>query len=219
MSEEGRAIQSTIEAEKGKAANDSQRLEQLETLEAQLAVAAKFWDVDEFSEIREQLDVLSNGQGAAELRSTTDDQALIEWAKKNEGESRCNRNNKQITDAGARALAASCFFLIEIQLSNTQVTDVGVKGLARSCSNLTRVNLNDCTQVTDTGVQALSRCEHLEKIELRNTQVTDTGVQKLADRCNKLKHIDLNGTRVTRYAMQYMRRALPRLTFERPELS
>ena len=70
----------------------------------------------------------------------------------------------------------------------------------QKCMELHLVN----TQVTDAGVQALSRCEHLQKIELRNTQVADTGVRSLAVRCNNLKHIDLNGTQVTVNAMQLM---------------
>ena len=131
-------------------------------------------------------------------------------------ESRYNGNNKQITDAGARALAASCIFLTEIQLSNTHVTDVGVEALVNSCSVLmTLLNLNDCVQVTDKGVQALARhCEHLRKVELRNTQVSDTGARALADWCDNLRQIDLNGTTVTPEAMQYMRLKLPRLTFK-----
>ena len=142
----------------------------------------------------------------------TDDQKLIAWAGKNKNESRYNGNDKQITDEGARALAA-CVFLIEIQLSNTQVTDVGVEVLARTCSILNHINLNDCTQVTDTGVLALARCEHLEKIELRNTQVGDTGVRALADWCDGLKHIDLSGTKVTVKAKQLMKLRLKKLTF------
>ena len=145
----------------------------------------------------------------------TDDQKLIAWAGKNKNESRYNGKDKQITDAGARALAASCIFLTEIQLSNTHVTDVGVKALAKSCSNLTRIGLNGCTQVTDAGVQALARhCEYLQNVELRNTQVSDTGARALADCCDNLRQIDLNGTTVTPEAMQYMRLKLPRLTFK-----
>ena len=84
-----------------------------------------------------------------------------------------------------------------------------------SCSVLmTLVNLNDCIQVTDKGVQALARCEQLRKIELRNTQVSDTGARALADWCDNLRQIDLNGTTVTPEAMQYMRLKLPRLTFK-----
>ena len=112
-----------------------------------------------------------------------DDQALIEWAKNHEQEIRCNRDNKQITDAGADALAILCPFLTEIRLANTQVTDTGVEALANSCTNLTLICLNGCTQVTDEGVQALARCKFLQKIELRNTQVADSGVRAFADRC------------------------------------
>ena len=102
------------------------------------------------------------------MAPTDDDQALIEWAKNHEQEIRCNRDDKQITDAGAIALA-KCPFLTEIRLANTQITDAGVEALANSCTNLTLICLNGCTQVTDEGVQALARCKYLQKIELRNT--------------------------------------------------
>ena len=145
-------------------------------------------------------------------RITVDDHALIEWAKENENARRYSGNGKQITDAGARALAVSCVFLEEIGLANTQVTGVGVQALANSCSNLTRINLNFCAQVTDMGVQALSRCDDLRRIELRNTLVSDMGVRDLADGCANLRYIDLNGTVVTVDAMQYMKRKLRKLT-------
>jgi hypothetical protein len=77
----------------------------------------------------------------------------------------------------------------------TQITDTGLQALAQRCTGLTSLNLEWCQPITDAGLQALAqRCTELKMLNLEACQlITDASVQALAQHCTRLTSLNLEG--------------------------
>ena len=48
-----------------------------------------------------------------------------------------------------------------------QRTDLGIESLSRNCPNITTINMNNCVQITDLGIESLSRnCPNIMTIHM-----------------------------------------------------
>ena len=98
-------------------------------------------------------------------------------------------------DAKVGLLARSCPHLVRIDLSECSwVTDVTLGELAKHFPNLQSINLAYCDKVTDGGVSELAKyCPKLLSINLYYCdKVTDVGVGELAKHCPQLQSINLS---------------------------
>jgi hypothetical protein len=87
----------------------------------------------------------------------------------------------------------------------TQITDTGLQALTQRCTGLTSLNLRGCTRITDAGVQALAqRCSGLTRLNLNRCRlITDAGVQALAQHCPGLTTLNLEWcTRISDAGLQ-----------------
>ena len=120
----------------------------------------------------------------------------------------CLHDCGRVTDASIMALAKWCLQLIAIDMGKCEnMADDGLVGFASSCWNvrtanlldtvdichLRRINLSDCTNITDIGVSAVACTSRLlNKIDISDCyQVTDVGVSAIANNCRELCYIDL----------------------------
>jgi hypothetical protein len=89
-------------------------------------------------------------------------------------------------------------------------TDVGDAGLAEltTLPRLWNLSLWGARQVTDAGVEHLTRIQTLSHLDLKGTAVTDEGVKHLA-KLSRLRYLSLPTPKVTLQAAQEVSRALP----------
>eukprot|EP00462_Mataza_sp_D1_P008060 CAMPEP_0175125582 /NCGR_PEP_ID=MMETSP0087-20121206/3391_1 /TAXON_ID=136419 /ORGANISM="Unknown Unknown, Strain D1" /LENGTH=307 /DNA_ID=CAMNT_0016407425 /DNA_START=17 /DNA_END=940 /DNA_ORIENTATION=+ len=66
--------------------------------------------------------------------------------------------------------------------------------IANCCPELERLDIGQCTRVSDTGLTKLATLHHLKWLNLYQcTRLTDSAVQHLASRCRKLEHLSVYG--------------------------
>eukprot|EP00899_Mesostigma_viride_P003925 jgi/Mesvir1/13533/Mv16414-RA.1 len=91
--------------------------------------------------------------------------------------------------------------------STAVVTSDRISTLARNLPNLRRLNLTNCTLVTDISMKALARhCPQLRHVQLRRTWVTDVGVVAIVQGCRRLLSLDVTSLNVTNDGMQAIAR-------------
>ena len=70
----------------------------------------------------------------------------------------------------------------------TQVTDAGIESITKRCTQLTDFHLWGCTQVTDVGLQYISGCPQLKQLDLSECRlITDAGLQTIIDCCKQIE--------------------------------
>lgn len=108
---------------------------------------------------------------------------------------RLNISSCQVTDAGVRAVAASCTTLTCLVLKHcTRLTDLSVVTIARKCCLLRELSISDCVRITDFGVIELGQhCGTLQVLNLSHCRkVSDVGVTAVAAGCQELQWVCLN---------------------------
>jgi hypothetical protein len=85
---------------------------------------------------------------------------------------------------------------IDLSRIAPHVTDCTIRHIVRSCPHLTSLNLSDCRLVTDEALACLSRSTtiSLQVLILQNCrQLTDTGLNYLSNTCHTLEALHLDG--------------------------
>ena len=127
--------------------------------------------------------------------------------------------DNEISDGGVIALAQKCTALKTLLLCGIPVTDAALLAVAEHCPELQVLTVDDCEDISDTGVIALvQRCAALKSLDLENTCVTDDAVSAAAKNCPYLEALYL-GTcegsdfrrNVTDNALRTIAKYLPKL--------
>lgn len=95
-----------------------------------------------------------------------------------------------------RPVFTQCSQLLTCRLTNVQgITRTLGRASPPFCHSVERVMLNNCYQLSDRGLQTLSRrCPEMKHVELRGCHlITDGGVLELVTRSVHLKHLDVSG--------------------------
>jgi len=103
------------------------------------------------------------------------------------------RMRKMASDNCLAVAACRCNQLRELDISDCPaVTDVGLQ-LVSNCRYIEIFRAENCTSLTDTGVQSLALgCPFLRLASLSGCiAVTDIGISGFGDMCQKLEHLDL----------------------------
>jgi hypothetical protein len=92
------------------------------------------------------------------------------------------------------------------------ITDAGLCALAESCPRLEDVNLADCVNITDDGMNGLAlHCFGLNTLDLSGTKVTGKGVARLGEGCRALKKLDLHGLAISEAGLRKLAESVPTL--------
>jgi len=104
-----------------------------------------------------------------------------------------------LTDNGVRRVTESCPRLYGLDLSRCSgLTDASCEAIANGCKQILCIRLACCEQITDAGVALLSQCTQLAYLDLDNcTKVSDWGVQQIANGCKHLARLHIGKTEVT----------------------
>lgn len=123
----------------------------------------------------------------------------------------------QLTDHGFQALTKSCKLLENLDLEDcVLITDLTLYYLTSNCSNLKRLALSHCDNITDEGIKYIGTSqkssESIQYLELDNcTQLTDTAIDHLIS-CKQLKRLDIyDNSRISRQATKKLYTYLPQL--------
>lgn len=123
----------------------------------------------------------------------------------------------QLTDYGFQALTKSCKLLENLDLEDcVLITDQTLFYLTSNCSNLKRLALSHCDNITDEGIKYIGTSqkssESIQYLELDNcTQLTDTAIDHLIS-CKQLKRLDIyDNSRISRQATRKLYTYLPQL--------
>lgn len=74
----------------------------------------------------------------------------------------------------------------------TNIGDDGLAALAGGCQKIRKLNLSYCIEITDKGMERLSKLVELYDLELRGLhKITGGGLTALASGCKKLAELDL----------------------------
>lgn len=74
----------------------------------------------------------------------------------------------------------------------TNIGDDGLAALAGGCQKIRKLNLSYCIEITDKGMERLSKLVELFDLELRGLhKITGGGLTALASGCKKLAELDL----------------------------
>lgn len=74
----------------------------------------------------------------------------------------------------------------------TNIGDDGLAALAGGCQKIRKLNLSYCIEITDKGMERLSKLVELFDLELRGLhKITGGGLTVLASGCKKLAELDL----------------------------
>jgi F-box and leucine-rich repeat protein GRR1 len=106
------------------------------------------------------------------------------------------RDGIQTTDDELAAILARCIHLESVALSGVPATtDRTIVLLASVASNLRRIDLYNCTQITDVGIlELLAKSLPLECIRLDGVVgLTDACVSAIAKSCSRLQELELCG--------------------------
>lgn len=123
----------------------------------------------------------------------------------------------QLTDHGFQALTKSCKLLENLDLEDcVLITDQTLFYLTNNCLNLKRLALSHCDNITDEGIKYIGTSqkssESIQYLELDNcTQLTDTAIDHLIS-CKQLKRLDIyDNNRISRQATTKLYTHLPQL--------
>ena len=104
---------------------------------------------------------------------------------------------RRLSEVSIVSLARACPSLVEVVLSDTNVTDEAVWTLCQLCPLILELYINDCPNVTDRSLVAIS--EHLPSLAALscggNNAITDDGIEKLVAKCHSIKSLRINGCR------------------------
>ena len=87
--------------------------------------------------------------------------------------------------------------LQELNLMNARIRNSGLRILSRRLQNLTILNLRGCTNISDVGLQFISRMSKLEALNLQSCHVGDKGMLHLSQGTLALLHLVIFFTDVT----------------------
>ena len=103
-----------------------------------------------------------------------------------------------VTDTGISYLAEHSTRLTTLIISrnrydNSSVTNVSLEIVAEFCHKLRHLEVNYCSEVSDSGVIAIARgCPELDEFQVAGcTALSDTAVQCLVEHCSKLRKLNL----------------------------
>lgn len=123
----------------------------------------------------------------------------------------------QLTDYGFQALTKNCKLLENLDLEDCSlITDQTLFYLTNNCVNLKRLALSHCDNITDEGIKYIGTnqksSESIQYLELDNcTQLTDTAIDHLVS-CKQLKRLDIyDNSRISRQATKKLYTYLPQL--------
>lgn len=104
-------------------------------------------------------------------------------------------NKSRITAVQIREIADNCPDLEVVQLANCpEVSDTGLERLLTRCKKLMSINLAG-TNITDQTLANIAGCEYLLELSLIDCpNVTDRGVAAIAKQCKNLSGICMNGS-------------------------
>eukprot|EP00899_Mesostigma_viride_P025272 jgi/Mesvir1/592/Mv02033-RA.1 len=103
---------------------------------------------------------------------------------------------KGVTDAGLRAVAASCGGELRyLDVSGCDlVTDASVSAIAAGCQQLEHLNVGGDESISDASMMAVAaHCPRLQHLNIRRTCVSDAGVSAIARGCVGLRTLDVRG--------------------------
>ena len=103
-----------------------------------------------------------------------------------------------VSDRGVAALVKACPHLVRLDLTFTKVGDVGIQALVQSnCQTLEHLTLEQCSCITDQGIQTLARGLKRGRLTHLNiggcSQVSNVGIQILASHLKGLRVLSLSG--------------------------
>src|SRR5262249_36906882 len=97
-------------------------------------------------------------------------------------------SGNQLSDSGAVALAP-LVNLESLNLGGARITDRGLAAL-ENFQKLSSVELDDCDEITNSGLAKFPKLSTLHAIALSGCYVSEEGVASLADRCGDGVHIE-----------------------------
>jgi len=100
--------------------------------------------------------------------------------------------------------------LKKLRLARTQVTGGGLAPLSE-LPQLEDLDLSECSQVFDDGMEAVGALSTLKRLNLWRVQITDAGVQKLTG-LTQLEYLNLDNTQLTDASLSALS-GMTRLTF------
>lgn len=123
----------------------------------------------------------------------------------------------QLTDHGFQALTKNCKLLESLDLEDcVLITDQTLFYLTNNCFYLKRLALSHCDNITDDGIKYIvtsqKSSESIQYLELDNcTQLTDTAIDHLIS-CKHLKQLDIyDNNRISRQATKKLYTYLPQI--------
>lgn len=126
----------------------------------------------------------------------------------------------QLTDHGFQSLTKYCKLLESLDLEDcVLITDQTLFYLTNNCFNLKRLALSHCDNITDEGIKYIGTSqkssESIQYLELDNcTQLTDTAMDHLIS-CKQLKQLDIyDNNRISRQATKKLYTYLPQITIK-----
>jgi hypothetical protein len=93
-------------------------------------------------------------------------------------------------------------------LHGTPISDSGLTEVGK-LSRLTVLFLNSCRNLTDDGVEHLTKLTHLQHLELEKTPLTDATLRHLKQ-MQSLRILDIIGTQITAAGAAELQAALPK---------
>eukprot|EP01127_Copromyxa_protea_P019967 TRINITY_DN6588_c0_g1_i1.p1 TRINITY_DN6588_c0_g1~~TRINITY_DN6588_c0_g1_i1.p1 ORF type:complete len:1889 (+),score=263.28 TRINITY_DN6588_c0_g1_i1:30-5669(+) len=126
----------------------------------------------------------------------------------------CTRR-KRLSDAVCARLIDPTMTTLRLKDNNGSITDVTLFDIARKCSQLQCLELINCVNATNKGIEQIAaNCTNLEHLILQSCSgVGNTAIQEVARKCPGLISINLHGcVQVTDIALQELELACPNLT-------
>ncbi|KAJ8753843.1 hypothetical protein K2173_000097 [Erythroxylum novogranatense] len=98
-----------------------------------------------------------------------------------------------ISDDGLALIGMHCSKLKELDLYRSAgISDLGILAIACGCLDLESINISYCTDVTDSSLIPLSKCQRLHTFESRGCLlVTSLGLAAIAVGCKRLTKLDI----------------------------
>lgn len=118
-----------------------------------------------------------------------DDETLRESIEKMEKKSSINLKDSKITDKGLDFIPAD---VIRLNLTNTKITDKGLRRLTQRCKKIFLLQLTECHNLTDKGLDALVDLPELEYLTISSDNITDDGM-KVIRRLKRVNELSFEG--------------------------
>jgi len=126
---------------------------------------------------------------------------------------------ENLTNTSLQYISTYCKHITSLNLSfNPNISEIGLRSLTHNCKDITKLSLASCDQMSDEALRYVGTLHELESIELDNcTGITDEGLQHLV--LPKLKSLFLGVcANVTDYGIINLVKATPQLEQLRLEL-